>query len=147
MLNILFIYLFFGYFLYLHFKYYPLPPFHSHPRNFLSYPPFSCFYEGVPHPLTHSCLPAMAFPYTGASSLQRTKGLSSLNHILTGGNTGFVYRYCSSLTYKIQFSKMKLKKDEDQSVDTLSLLRIGNKTPMEGVTETKFGAEVKGWTT
>jgi hypothetical protein len=26
------------------------------------------------------------------------------------------------------------------------LLRIGNKTPMEGVTETKFGAETKGWT-
>jgi hypothetical protein len=34
--------------------------------------------------------------------------------------------------YKIQFAKhMKLKKNEDQSVDTLPLLRIGNKTPME----------------
>jgi hypothetical protein len=31
-------------------------------------------------------------------------------------------------------------------VDTLPLPRIGNKTPMEGVTETKFGAETKGWT-
>jgi hypothetical protein len=41
---------------------------------------------------------------------------------------------------------MKLKKNEDQSVDTLPLLRIGNKTPMEGVTETKVGAETKGWT-
>jgi hypothetical protein len=41
---------------------------------------------------------------------------------------------------------MKLKKNEDQSVDTSPLLRIGNKTPMEGVTETKFGAEMKGWT-
>jgi len=41
---------------------------------------------------------------------------------------------------------MKLKNNEDQSVDTLSLLRIGNKAPMEGVTETKFGAEKKGWT-
>jgi hypothetical protein len=39
---------------------------------------------------------------------------------------------------------MKLKKNEDQSVDTLHLLRIGNKTPMEEVT--KFGAETKGWT-
>jgi hypothetical protein len=39
---------------------------------------------------------------------------------------------------------MKLKKNEDQRVDTF--LRIGNKTPMEGVTETKFGAETKGWT-
>jgi hypothetical protein len=49
--------------------------------------------------------------------------------------------------YKIQFAKhMKLKKKEDQSVDTLPLLRIRNKTPMEGVTETKFGAEMKGWT-
>ena len=41
---------------------------------------------------------------------------------------------------------MKLKKNEDQSVDTLPLLRIGNKIPMEGVTETKFGAKTKGWT-
>jgi hypothetical protein len=40
---------------------------------------------------------------------------------------------------------MKLKK-EDQSVNTLSLLRKGNKIPMEGVTETKFGAEMKAWT-
>ena len=40
---------------------------------------------------------------------------------------------------------MKLK-NEDQSVDTLPLLRIGNRTPMEGVTETKFGAKTKGWT-
>jgi hypothetical protein len=28
----------------------------------------------------------------------------------------------------------------------MALLKIGNKTPMEGVTETKFGAEMKGWT-
>ena len=41
---------------------------------------------------------------------------------------------------------MKLKKNEDQSVDTVPLLRIGNKTAMEGVTETKFGAVMKGWT-
>ena len=41
---------------------------------------------------------------------------------------------------KIQDTKdMKLKKNKDQSVDTLPL-RIGNKTPVEGVTETKFGA-------
>jgi hypothetical protein len=44
------------------------------------------------------------------------------------------------------FANMKLKKNEDQSVDTLPLLRIGNKTPMEGVTETKFGTEMKGRT-
>jgi hypothetical protein len=41
---------------------------------------------------------------------------------------------------------MKFKKNEGQNVDTLPLLRIGNKTPMEEVTETKFGAEMKGWT-
>ena len=41
---------------------------------------------------------------------------------------------------------MKLKKKENQSVDTLILLRRGNKTPMEGVTETKCGAETKGMT-
>jgi hypothetical protein len=40
---------------------------------------------------------------------------------------------------------MKLKKNEDQSVDILPLLRIGNKTPMEGVTETQFVAETKGF--
>jgi hypothetical protein len=41
---------------------------------------------------------------------------------------------------------MKLKKNEDQSVDTLPLLRTAKKTPMERDTETKFGAETKGWT-
>jgi hypothetical protein len=41
---------------------------------------------------------------------------------------------------------MKFKKNEDQSVDTLPFLRNGNKTPMEGDTETKFGAVMKGWT-
>jgi hypothetical protein len=38
---------------------------------------------------------------------------------------------------------MKFKKNKDQSVDTLHLLRIGNKTPMEGITETKFGDHLK----
>jgi hypothetical protein len=40
---------------------------------------------------------------------------------------------------KIQFAKhLKLKKEEDQRVDTLFLLRKGNKIPMEGITETKL---------
>ena len=39
---------------------------------------------------------------------------------------------------------MKLKKKEDQSVDTSFLLRMGNKIPMEGVIETKFRAEMEG---
>jgi hypothetical protein len=40
---------------------------------------------------------------------------------------------------------MKVKKNEDDSVDTLLLLRIGKKTAMEEVTETKIGGETKGW--
>ena len=36
---------------------------------------------------------------------------------------------------------MKFKKKEDQSVDTLLLLRLGNKIPMEGVTEIKCETE------
>ena len=48
---------------------------------------------------------------------------------------------------KIQFANhKKIMKKEDQHVDTSFLLRIGNKIPMEGVTETKFGAKSKGWT-
>ena len=38
---------------------------------------------------------------------------------------------------------MKLKKMEDRSVDTLVLLRRGNKISMGGDTETKFGAETE----
>jgi hypothetical protein len=41
---------------------------------------------------------------------------------------------------------MKLEKKEDQSVDTLFLLRMGNKIPMEEVTEIKFRAETEGRT-
>ena len=41
---------------------------------------------------------------------------------------------------------MKLKKKEDQSVDTFILLRRGNKTPMEGVTETKCEVETEEMT-
>jgi hypothetical protein len=39
---------------------------------------------------------------------------------------------------------LKLKKKEDQSVDTLFLLRRGSKMSMKKVTETKFGAETEG---
>jgi hypothetical protein len=41
---------------------------------------------------------------------------------------------------------MKLNMKEDQSVDTFFLLRIGNKIPIEGVTEIKFVAEIEGRT-
>jgi hypothetical protein len=38
---------------------------------------------------------------------------------------------------------MKLWKNEDHGVDTLSLLGIGSKAPMKGTTETEFGVETK----
>jgi hypothetical protein len=42
---------------------------------------------------------------------------------------------------------MKLKKKKkDQRVDTLILIRRGNKIPVEGVTETKCGAGTEGRT-
>jgi hypothetical protein len=40
---------------------------------------------------------------------------------------------------------MKLKKKEDQSVDSL-ILRRGNKIPMKGVTETTCGTDTEGMT-
>jgi hypothetical protein len=41
---------------------------------------------------------------------------------------------------------MKLGKKEEQGMDTLPLLGIGSKAPMEEATETEFGVEMKGWT-
>jgi hypothetical protein len=38
---------------------------------------------------------------------------------------------------------MKLKKKEDQSVDISFLLRMGNKIPIEGGTETMLRAEME----
>jgi hypothetical protein len=52
-----------------------------------------------------------------------------------------------SSTPKIQFAKhKKIKKRNDQWLDTSFFFRIGNKIPMKGVTETKVGAKMKGWT-
>jgi hypothetical protein len=39
---------------------------------------------------------------------------------------------------------MNLKKKEEQSMATSILLRSLNKIPMEGVTETKYGAKTEG---
>jgi hypothetical protein len=41
---------------------------------------------------------------------------------------------------------MKIMKKEDESVDSSALLRMGNKIPMKGVTETNFGIETEGRT-
>ena len=67
---------FIGYFLYLHFKCYSLSRF---PLQKPPIPPlFPMLLWGclLPHPPTHTHLPALAFPYTGTLSLPRTKGLS-----------------------------------------------------------------------
>ena len=45
---------------------------------------------------------------------------------------------------KIQFAKLMKQKKEDLSVDTSFLLSVGNKIPIEGVTETKFRDETEG---
>jgi hypothetical protein len=43
-----------------------------------------------------------------------------------------------------KYNSQTTKKKEDQSVDTSILLRRGNKIPINGVTETKCGAETEG---
>ena len=55
--------------------------------------------------------------------------------------------YCTWHIHYIQKTiRDKLKKKEDKSVDTPVLLRRGNKIPMEGVIETKYGVETEGMT-
>jgi hypothetical protein len=49
-------------------------------------------------------------------------------------------------TQHVFTNHMKFKKKEDQRVNTLNLLRRRNKISMEGVTETKCGAETEGMT-
>ena len=70
---------FVGYFIYFHFKCYsPFPV--SPPQTPYSLP-FPASMKVLPHPpthpLTHSSLSALAFPYPESSSLHRTKGLPS----------------------------------------------------------------------
>jgi hypothetical protein len=51
-----------------------------------------------------------------------------------------LYSFKQHRTPKIQFAKhKKIKKREDKWVVTSFLLGIGNKIPMKGVTEAKFG--------
>jgi hypothetical protein len=58
---------FIGYFLYLHFKCYPLSQFaHLETPYPILHPPASM--RVFPHPPTYSCLPTLEFSYTGASS-------------------------------------------------------------------------------
>ena len=43
----------------------------------IPFPPPPASMRVYPHPPTHSSLPALAFPYTGALNLHVTKGLPS----------------------------------------------------------------------
>ena len=55
-----------------------VPTFQVSPlANPLSHPHLYCFYEDAPDPPTNTQLTALAFLYTGESSLHRTKGLPS----------------------------------------------------------------------
>jgi hypothetical protein len=69
-----------------------------------------------------------------------------------GGRGRWISEFEASLVYIVSsrtaraIQRNPVLKNEDQSVDTLPFLRNGNKTPIEGVTETKFGAVTKGWT-
>jgi hypothetical protein len=70
----------------------------------------------------------------------RALGVLDMHSLISG-------YYSRNLEFpRYSFQNKKIKKNEDQSVDFSFLLRIGNKTPMEGVTETKCGAKTKGWT-
>jgi hypothetical protein len=64
---------FIGYFIYLHFKCYPISQLSLWKSPI--YLPSPCFYESAPSP-THSCFPALLFSYTGASNLHRSKCFS-----------------------------------------------------------------------
>ena len=72
---LLFFFSFVGYFLYLHFKRYPLSSLPSGNPLFHSPPPASM--RVLPYTCTHSCLPAQAFPSTGALKPHKTKSLFS----------------------------------------------------------------------
>jgi hypothetical protein len=63
-----------GYFIYLHFKC-PFLVFPAETPYPIPHSPASM--QVLPHPPTHSCLPTLAFSYTGTSSFPRTKALSS----------------------------------------------------------------------
>jgi hypothetical protein len=51
---------------------------------------------------------------------------------------------CSHSIWDMETEEMKLKKKEDNYVATSVFLRRGNKIPIGGVTETRFGAESEG---
>jgi hypothetical protein len=69
------LFLFIGYFIYLHFKCYPFSRFPLENPYTITTPPDSI--RVFHHPPTQSCLLALEFPYIETTSLHRTKGLFS----------------------------------------------------------------------
>ena len=67
-----------GYFIYLYFKYFKCyPPFSVFPPQTHYHLPCHSSTRVLPHLHTQSCLSILAFPYPGALSLHRSKGLPS----------------------------------------------------------------------
>jgi hypothetical protein len=76
--------IFIVYFIYLHFKSYPLPCF---PSIILSSMVLASM-RVLAYPPTHYCLSVLAFPYPGTSKLHRTKGTTPSNATYPAGAMG-----------------------------------------------------------
>ena len=76
LLSVIFFKFLIDYFAYLHFKCYPLSWFLLQNSPIQSPPPAST--RVITHPTAYFHFTTLAFPYTGALSLNRTKGLPSL---------------------------------------------------------------------
>ena len=88
--------------------------------------------------------------WSGETGLERSGETTREVGQWSGGTAGEVGQWPGETAGEVgQWSgetagEEKIKKKEDQRVDTSFFLRIGNKIPLEGVTETKFGAKMKG---
>jgi hypothetical protein len=109
-----------GYFLYLHFKCYPLsqfPPGNPYP---ILPPPASM--RMFPYPYTHSCLPTLTFPYTGASSIHRTKGLSSYWWLIRPLSATYAAGAMGSLhVYSLLLCRLQREKCQNSLIQPWSL--------------------------
>jgi hypothetical protein len=84
-------------------------------------------------------------PYSGKKKASTTNcsGLTGSLHVEECKLIHIYHTHTHIHTHMIKIFKPYSKKKEMK----INLhQRIGNKTSMEGVTETKFGAETKGWT-
>ena len=80
--------IFIGYFLYLHFKYFPLSGSVSPSEMLYPISTLPASMRVLTHPPDHSLLPALAFPYTRAMNSLRPKDLSSFSASYVTSNMG-----------------------------------------------------------